>query len=68
MTRTAIKVLTFLFAISFANLAFGQIERKTLNAKRIDNPPKIDGILKDDAWQNVNRALEVAQEFEHGKM
>jgi hypothetical protein len=35
--------------------SYGQ-EKKTLEAKRTQTPPKIDGILNDEAWQNADIA------------
>lgn len=46
-------VLLLSFFIFSINLFSQEIERKTLQAVRIENPPKIDGILNDDAWKNV---------------
>lgn len=32
---------------------FSQTTQKTIKATRIDNPPKIDGVLDDDVWKNL---------------
>jgi len=53
------KYLSTLFLLSFL-IGFSQnIKRKTLVATRITTPPKIDGVLNDDVWQN----LPVAKNF-----
>jgi len=41
--------------------ALAQIERKELNAVRVEVPPKIDGVLDDEAWQNVIPASDFIQ-------
>ncbi len=38
---------------------FAQENKKTVISKRVDNPPKIDGVLDDSAWQ----ATDVAKDF-----
>ncbi len=47
--------------IAQGDFLFGQIERKELVASRIDIPPKIDGQLDDEAWQNANPATDFYQ-------
>lgn len=39
----------------------GQVERKELTAKRTEHPPKIDGILDDEAWQRAEEATQFYQ-------
>ncbi len=53
--------LCFLFSISIVEIAFGQIERKELNATRIESSPKIDGLLDDEAWKNLTPATDFYQ-------
>lgn len=36
-------------------------EKKTLNAIRVDSPPKINGVLDDDCWKNANTASNFLQ-------
>ncbi len=43
------KILFLLSFLCFA-VAFAQETKKTVITKRVSNPPKIDGILDDDAW------------------
>ncbi|AXT59407.1 hydrolase [Aquimarina sp. AD10] len=43
---------SILFSLVFTIYSFAQ-EKKNINAKRIDTPPKIDGILDDTVWQSV---------------
>lgn len=38
---------------------FAQENKKTINSQRVENPPKIDGILDDNAWQGID----VAKDF-----
>lgn len=48
-------MLKHIFCISLlflGNLLFAQ-EKKTIEAARISNPPRIDGILDDEVWQSL---------------
>jgi hypothetical protein len=56
-----IKVICFSLFIVKGNFLIGQIERKELVATRVENPPKIDGSLDDEAWQNANPASDFYQ-------
>lgn len=47
--RLIISFITFLYSLS--NLA--QENKKTIEAFRIDKPPKIDGILDDPVWKKI---------------
>ena len=42
-------VLFFVLSVSL----FAQQEKKTMTATRIDNPPKIDGVLDDEVWKTL---------------
>lgn len=42
----------FLCLLLFSTLIYSQ-DKKTLEAKRIDNPPKIDGVLDDEVWKSL---------------
>ena len=46
-----------------ANIAwvFAQAERKEVASNRIDKPPKIDGLLDDDAWKSAIPATDFIQ-------
>ena len=46
------KIIVFILSF-FAIAAFSQNDKKTIQATRIDNPPKIDGKLDDEVWQNL---------------
>lgn len=48
-------ITTLLFLQSFAQ------DKKTLNIKRSDNAPKIDGVLDDAIWQNAEIATDFIQ-------
>lgn len=51
--RLSISLLIF-FVLSFAQTKIADsISRKKITAVATNNPPKIDGILDDDAWKNV---------------
>ena len=52
------KVFLLLTLINFV-LLNAQESKKNTTAKRVSNPPKIDGKLDDDAWKNV----EIATDF-----
>jgi len=52
MTRLFIAVLLLSFSITFGQ----NDEKKVLNIKRTENPPKIDGILNDDVWKDADIA------------
>lgn len=60
-----IKILCLSLFIVQGNLVFGQIERKELVATRIENSPKIDGLLDDEAWQNAHPASDFYQYRPH---
>lgn len=45
-------VLLFIITIAINSLA--QTEKRTTKATRISDPPKIDGVLEDPAWQNIS--------------
>ena len=55
MNRFLIVLLFFCFSISNAQ------DKKVLNIKRTTNPPKIDGILDDQAWQDADEAKDFIQ-------
>ncbi|MFT6850060.1 MAG: hypothetical protein ACJATA_000866 [Sphingobacteriales bacterium] len=59
------KFILFLFASNFAffNLAIsqGQNETKTFDATRVEQGPKIDGLLDDAVWQNILVAKDFIQ-------
>lgn len=44
---------SLLLACLFVATSFYSQEKKTLEATRISNPPKIDGILDDEVWQSL---------------
>ncbi|MBT8256502.1 MAG: carbohydrate binding family 9 domain-containing protein, partial [Bacteroidia bacterium] len=46
------KSLWLIAVLSLNSILFAQ-ERKTLEAKRIESPPKIDGLLDDEVWQSL---------------
>ncbi len=46
------KKVFLIFALLLFCISYSQ-EKKTLEAKRIDNPPKIDGILDDAVWETL---------------
>ncbi len=60
-----IKILFSIFFMVQSNFLFAQIERKELVATRIENSPKIDGLLDDEAWQNANPASDFYQYRPH---
>ena len=45
-------ILPLLALILSSTCSLGQ-EKKTLEAKRISNPPKIDGVLDDPVWESL---------------
>lgn len=51
--RTTIFIMLFAFITVHNISAQNQKERKTVKAIRVNKPPKIDGILSDDAWKNA---------------
>lgn len=61
MIKMSIIFLCFLFAMAIGGLAYGQIERKELNAIRVDKPPKIDGLLDDEVWDDLKPATDFYQ-------
>lgn len=56
-----IKILCLSLLMVQGNFLLAQIERKALIATRIETPPKIDGTLDDEAWQNANPASDFNQ-------
>ena len=63
MSRTRYIIIFFAF-YAFFFLAFetsGQIAKKEVNAVRIENPPKIDGVLDESAWENAPEAKDFFQ-------
>lgn len=52
------KLTYFLF---FFTLMILSQEKKSLHIQRVDNPPKIDGILDDQAWLNAEEANNFTQ-------
>jgi len=53
--KNTLCIVSLLFCVS---LSIAQ-EKKSLNIQRTSNPPKIDGVLDDDAW----KGLEIANDF-----
>lgn len=51
----------FLFSIFYFSIAYGQTEKRVLNAQRITKAPRIDGDLNDFAWQKIERASKFTQ-------
>jgi len=49
------------FLLFILNFSYAQTERKELQAIRIENPPKIDGQLDDEAWKNISPATDFYQ-------
>ena len=47
-------IIFFVFLLNFSSILAQ--EKKTLQIERTSSPPKIDGILDDDAWQNAMEA------------
>ena len=47
------------FCLFFISFSQAQIGKKSLNALRITNPPRIDGVLDDESWKNA----EIAKDF-----
>jgi hypothetical protein len=58
---TPFAIFCFLFSMAIGGLAYGQIERKELNATRIAEPPKIDGLFDDESWKNLKPATDFYQ-------
>ena len=63
-----LRSITLLFIFCYTNQAFSQDEvvinpedKKTLNIKRTDNAPKIDGVLDDAVWQTAEIATDFTQ-------
>ena len=53
---------TLFICIFLPLITFGQFsEKKTYTAKQIQNPPKIDGKLNDNVWNNLNNAKNFSQ-------
>jgi hypothetical protein len=52
------KIRMFLTLFLSISLLHGQELKKSVNAKRIDTAPKIDGLLEDPAWQGVEEATD----------
>ncbi len=51
----------FLIVISVCNAYSQEIPKKSLVATRVDQAPKIDGVLDDIAWQNVPTATDFVE-------
>ena len=49
-----------ILSLLFISLSYSQ-DKKSLNIVRTDKAPKIDGVLDDDAWQNVEVATDFIQ-------
>jgi hypothetical protein len=49
------RILSLFLALSFAfyKVSFSQYERKSVAAARIEQPPKIDGLLDEACWQTA---------------
>ena len=50
-----------LFLLLIISSAYGQIERKKLKSSRVQEPPKIDAILDDQAWKSADPASDFYQ-------
>ena len=50
-----------LLMIFIVGKSSGQTERKILQAKRVEEAPRIDGQLEDEAWQNLDPATDFYQ-------
>ncbi|PTX62977.1 carbohydrate binding protein with CBM9 domain [Kordia periserrulae] len=59
MSRFLVFVLLFSFTVNC--IAQDSIFKKTYNIKRTSTPPKIDGVLDDDVWQNADVATDFVQ-------
>ncbi len=53
-------IIAFCFILLFSFLTNAQ-DKKTLNIVRTNKAPKIDGILDDNAWKNVDEAKDFTQ-------
>ena len=53
-------ITAFCFILLFSFLTNAQ-DKKTLNIVRTNKAPKIDGILDDNAWKNVDEAKDFTQ-------
>lgn len=53
--------------LSLLLLVCGQVfsQPKSIQAQKVSHPPKIDGLLDDPAWQNVQPATDFIQNFPH---
>lgn len=64
MNKQVVVLMMFLvvFLSGFQKLGFTQLQdKKKLESIRVSTPPKIDGILDDDCWQNVPVATDFYQ-------
>ncbi len=53
----SLKLFFFIFLSLYIHLVIAQdYTKKTYNIKRVNTPPKIDGILDDEAWKNASVA------------
>ncbi len=53
--------MCLLLFFSISSLLAQEKEKKSLNILKAYNPPKIDGILNDDAWKNADEAKDFIQ-------
>ena len=54
MTARLTLILSFIFALHFSQkIEKDSIARKNIIAQKITSPPKIDGILDEEVWQNA---------------
>lgn len=64
----SVSFILFLNSISAQKMPEDSISRKKFNISKTTNPPKIDGILDDDVWQNLAAAKNFIQKDpENGK-
>ncbi len=54
-------IICILILFGIINFSYAQNERKTVEAIRIEIPPKIDGLLNDEAWKDVEPASDFFQ-------
>ena len=55
------KNFVILLAFSLCTCRVSSQEKKSINIQRISEPPKIDGLLDDTAWQNAEVATDFVQ-------
>lgn len=55
------KHLLFFFFLYFSISTIYSQEKKSITIERTSTPPKIDGILNDEAWQNIEEAKDFVQ-------